>query len=93
MASISQNHKDVILNGIIYQKEPDEAVESMRIGLKQMVAGRAFNTPLLCRAVTEKAAEPVLGQALQVYHLGLSDLAEGKDIRAAVHAGWYTVVS
>lgn len=73
---------------IIYQKEPAEAAEAIKTGLKQMAAKRAFSTPLLSRAVIEKAEEPLPVQALPVYNLGLSDLAKGKDIRAAVHTGW-----
>jgi hypothetical protein len=40
------------------------------------------------QAVIEKAGEPVPERTLPVYHLGLSDPAEGKDASAAVHTGW-----
>lgn len=78
---------------IIYQKEPDEAAEAMRTGLKQMADNRAFSTPLLRQAVIKKAAEPVLDLVLPVYHLGLSDLAEGKDARASVNTRWRHMIS
>jgi hypothetical protein len=82
----------VILVAIIYKKEPDEAAEAMRTSLKRMADKRAFRTPLLHKAVIERAEEPVPEHALPVYHLGLSDLAEEKDVRAAVHTGWRHII-
>ena len=78
---------------IIYQKEPEEAAEALRTGLEKMAAKRAFRAPLLRQAVSEKAEELKSERALPVYHFGLSDLAEGKDVHAAVHTGWRHMIS
>jgi len=73
---------------IVYQKEPAEAAEAMKEGLNNMTSMRAFSTPRLRRVSTGEAEAPVLGQALPVYNLGLSDLAEEKNASAAIHTGW-----
>jgi hypothetical protein len=73
---------------IIYQKEPAEAAKAMKQGLDKMIANRAFSTPRLARLSTGEAGAPVPVQALPVFTLGLSDLAEGKDASAAVNTGW-----
>lgn len=73
---------------IVYRNEPAEAAEAMREGLDKMTLNRAFSTPRLRTAMATKAEAPVPAQALPVYTLGLSDLAEGRDASAAVHTGW-----
>lgn len=73
---------------MIYRKEPEEAASAIKAGLGQMAEKRAFSTPRLRKALSEKAEAPEPAQALPVYNLGLSDLGKSRDVAAATHTGW-----
>lgn len=77
---------------LVYRNEPDEAAEVVRKGLEQMASKRAFSTPRLRDAVTEKAAAPTTEKALPVYNMGLSDLVKDRKEKELSQTGWlYTL--
>ncbi|HEY9246767.1 MAG TPA: hypothetical protein VIO11_07980 [Candidatus Methanoperedens sp.] len=75
---------------LIFKSEPSEVAEVIKNKLGQMASIRAFRTPQLARIISKGTAQPpVPTQALPVYHLGLTDLAEDRDLgAAAVQTGW-----
>lgn len=77
---------------LVYRNESDEAAEAVRKGLEQMASKKAFSTPRLRDAVTEKAAAPSTEQALPVYNMGLSDLVSARKEKELNQTGWrYTI--
>jgi hypothetical protein len=78
---------------LIFKSEPSEVAEVVNSGLQRMALMQAFRTPRLARIVAQQPralalTPPILSQPMPVYHLGLKDLAEGRDLDAAVQTGW-----
>lgn len=73
---------------LVYKNGPDEAVEAVKNGLELMASKGALSTPRLSNTLANRTGAPLLEEALPVYHLGLSDLAESPDIKASIQTGW-----
>jgi hypothetical protein len=67
---------------------PYEAAEAVQSTFRSFAEHRTFKSPAL-----SKATGPLqLGEPLQVFTLGLNDLAAGKDLQAAKPSGWLFLV-
>jgi hypothetical protein len=75
-----------------FKKEPAEVKEAVESGLSRMTKKQAFSTPNLKRAVIAGVIAPVTQQAIPVYNMGLSELAEGKNFNTARQNAWRYVV-
>lgn len=78
---------------LIFKSEPSKVAEVVRNGLGRMASLRAFTTPRLAKIIAgfpkdRALTPPIPFQAMPVYHLGLEDLAEGRDLSAAIQTGW-----
>jgi len=73
---------------IVFRDVPVDVGSTVRTGVALMASKRAFHTPRLSSTIKEKAVSPFTEQAFPVYNLGLSDIAENPDIKAAIQTGW-----
>ncbi len=74
---------------LVFTPEPPEIAAVFKASLEQMVSKQAFSTARLSRMSVQRPGEPPARfQALPLYHVGLADLAEGRDLSAAVQTGW-----
>jgi len=76
-----------------FKKEPGEVKEVVEKQLLKMASGRAFRTSGLAKTqVSEKVSELASDQVIPVYHLGLDDLKQKKDITSATQRSWRYLV-
>ncbi|MCW3994879.1 MAG: hypothetical protein NWE98_01860 [Candidatus Bathyarchaeota archaeon] len=74
---------------LIFKSEPPEVKEVIKSRVNEMTAKKAFRTPVLAKAMLEKAPiTPTPAQAFPVYNVGLKDLAEKGDLSTADQKSW-----
>jgi hypothetical protein len=73
---------------LIYKPEPQEMKQVVNSQLEKMTSKQAFSTPRLATIKFKEAAPIIPTQAVPVYHLGLNDLVENRDITAAELRSW-----
>lgn len=78
---------------LIFKPEPREVKQVMESHLGKMTSKQAFSTPRLAKLQFKEDAAPIIPtQAVPVYHLGLTDLAENRDITVAKQTSWRYLV-
>jgi hypothetical protein len=75
-----------------FKKEPAEVKEAVESGLSRMTKKQAFSTPNLKRAIVAGVVAPIPQQAIPVYNMGLSELAEGKSFNTAKQNAWRYII-
>ena len=76
-----------------YKKEPRDVMHVVKNQFEKIRSGKGFRTPLLASIQFRRdTANLDQKQAVPVYHLGLDDLKEKKDISTAKHIGWRYLV-
>ncbi len=73
---------------LIFKPEPREVMQVVESHLGKMTSKQAFSTPRLAKIKFKDAAPIIPTQAVPVYHLGLTDLVENRDIDAAELRSW-----
>ena len=78
---------------LIYKKEPREVTQVVKSQFDKIRSGKGFRTPLLASIQFRRdIANLDQEHAVPVYHLGLEDLKEKRDISAAKHTSWRYLV-
>lgn len=73
---------------LIFKPEPQEVKQVVESQLGKMTSKQAFSTPHLAKMKEEDVGAIIPTQAVPVYHLGLNDLVENRDIAAAELRSW-----
>jgi len=78
---------------LIYKKEPRNVTQVVKSQFDKIRSGKGFRTPLLASIQFRRdIANLDQEHAVPVFHLGLEDLKEKKDILAAKHISWRYLV-
>ena len=73
---------------LIFKPEPQEVKQVVESHLGKMISKQAFSTPHLSKMKEEEVGAIIPTQTVPVYHLGLNDLVENRDIAAAELRSW-----